>query len=102
MERLNSFPMNTLETPEIIQIPDQQTDKGWIVTVLDNDYNSIDQVMFILIVATGCSQDEAEIETWEVHHLGKSVVHHGGEKECRRVAEVIRTIGIQVLVTKED
>ena len=51
--------------------------------------------------ATACTLEEAEIETWEVDHLGKSVVHHGGQEECQRVAGIIRTIGIRVEVVEE-
>ena len=74
---------------------------GWIVTVFDNDRNSMDEVVSILVRATGCTFEEAEMETWEVHHLGKSVVHHGAEAECQTIAAVIREIGIRVEVTEE-
>jgi len=74
---------------------------GYIVIVYNNEHNSYDQVISILMQATACSRDEAEIETWEVDHLGQSVVHHGGQEECERAAAVIRTIGIHVEV-KED
>lgn len=74
---------------------------GWIVTVFDNETNTYDEVIMVLMAATGCSLDEAEIETWEVDHLGKSVVHYSTEKECRRAAEIIATIGIQVEVSEE-
>ena len=74
---------------------------GWVVTVFDNDFNTWDEVVGILIKATGCSVDEANMETWEVHNLGKSVVHHGGQEECKRAADVIATIGIRVTVTRE-
>lgn len=74
---------------------------GFIVIVYDNDYNTEEQVIHILQVATSCPLDEAEMETWEVHHLGKSVVHHGGKEECERAAGVIRTIGIRVEVMEE-
>ncbi|MBX7135439.1 MAG: ATP-dependent Clp protease adaptor ClpS [Fimbriimonadaceae bacterium] len=74
---------------------------GWIVTVFNNDHNTYDEVIFILMVATQCTADEAAMETWEIDHLGKSVVHHGGESECRRAAEVIATIGIRVEVSEE-
>ncbi len=74
----------------------------WIVVVYDNDFNTVDQVIRILITATKCSIAEAEIETWEVHHLGKSVVHHGDRPECERVAGIIRTIGIRVEVVEES
>jgi ATP-dependent Clp protease adapter protein ClpS len=94
--------------PAIIEKPDIE-EKGpgggggdtWIVTVYDNDYNSIDQVILILMKATGCNLREAEIETWEIHHLGKSVVHHGEQDECQKVADVIAQIGIRVEVTEE-
>lgn len=74
---------------------------GFIVVVYDNDHNTFEQVASILQKATGCTQEEASIETWEVHHLGKSVVHHGGRPECERVAGIVRTIGIRVEVVSE-
>jgi len=74
---------------------------GWIVIVYDNDKNTWDEVVMILQKATGCTQQEAEIETWEVDNLGKSVVHHGGQEECNRAAGIIRTIGIRVEVVEE-
>jgi ATP-dependent Clp protease adapter protein ClpS len=73
---------------------------GWIVIVFDNDTNTWDEVMRILQIATGCSAEEAYIETWEIHHLGSSVVHSAGRSECERVASVIATIGIRVQVTE--
>lgn len=87
--------------PEVDDAVDEGLDRGWVVTVWDNDYNTWDEVVAILMRATGCGVDEAQMETWEVDQLGKSVVHHGGEKECRRVARIISTIGIRVTVTKE-
>jgi ATP-dependent Clp protease adaptor protein ClpS len=74
---------------------------GWIVTVYDNDFNTVDEVIHILIVATNCDAEEAQIETWEVHHLGKSVVHHADQQECEEVAAVIGQIGIRVEVSEE-
>ncbi|HSV73579.1 MAG TPA: ATP-dependent Clp protease adaptor ClpS [Chthonomonadales bacterium] len=72
-----------------------------IVVVFNNSHNTFDEVIGILMRATGCSLHEAHMETWEVHHLGKSVVHHGSAEECERVASVIRTIGITVEVRAE-
>jgi len=74
---------------------------GWIVTVFDNDYNTVQEVMAILMIATHCTQEEAYMETWEIHNLGKSVVHHGPKKVCENVAEVISRIGIRVEVSEE-
>ncbi len=75
--------------------------EGWIVIAYDNDFNTVDQVVSILCRATSCTEEEAKIETWEVHNLGKSVVHHGSQEECQRVANIIRTIGMRVEVTEE-
>jgi ATP-dependent Clp protease adaptor protein ClpS. len=88
--------------PEIHQgRPDIGNEEGWIVVVYNNEHNTYEEVISILMQATGCSLDEAQIETWEVDHLGKSVVHHGAQEECERVASIIRTIGIQVEVKQE-
>jgi ATP-dependent Clp protease adaptor protein ClpS len=78
---------------------DRQTG-DWIVVVFDNPVNTFDQVIGILQQATGCSLEEAEMETWEVHHLGRSVVHYGDHPECDRAAAIISTIGIKVKVDK--
>ena len=83
------------------QIGDSRGHGGWVVVVYDNDVNTIDEVLYILMLATGCSQEEAEIETWEVHHLGKSVVHCADQEECEGVAAVIATIGIRVECREE-
>ena len=74
------------------------TEGEWLVVVFDNDHNTFDEVIGILQQATGCSLEEARMETWEVHHLGRSIVHHADRPECERVAAVIRTIGIRVTV----
>ena len=73
----------------------------WVVVVYDNDRNTFEEVTVILMIATGCSFDEASMETWEVHHLGKSVVHCADREECERVASVIRKIGIRTEVYEE-
>ncbi len=85
------------------EIEDRNTGNGsgFIVIVYDNDKNTWQEVTGILQKATGCTQEEAEIETWEVDNLGKSVVHHGGEEECERAAGIIRSIGIRVEVVEE-
>ncbi|GDX41056.1 hypothetical protein LBMAG21_13480 [Armatimonadota bacterium] len=93
---------DTLIRPESVE-KDSSTGGGGgnIVVVYNNDYNTEAEVIHILIAATACTLHEAEIETWEVDNLGKSVVHHGGKEECERAASVIRTIGIHVEVIEE-
>lgn len=91
----------TIEAPEQIGADQTQYDREWIVTVYDNEVNTYEEVTSILMVATGCTLEEAAIETWEIDHIGKSVVHHASEDECTTVARVISKIGIHVEVSKE-
>ncbi|HEU4754586.1 MAG TPA: ATP-dependent Clp protease adaptor ClpS [Armatimonadota bacterium] len=93
------------EQTVIVPRPELHDDIGqnggdWIVVVFDNDVNTWEQVINILQKATGCPLEEAEMETWEVHHLGKSIVHHGDKPECDRAAAIISTIGIRVSVDR--
>lgn len=86
---------------EDIDSSDTGTSGGWIVTVFNNEHNTYEEVIDILRRATSCSFEEAHTETWEIDHLGLSVVHHGSETECNRAAEIIATIGIDVKVSEE-
>lgn len=91
----------TIEAPVIHHQDLEASEHGWIVTVYNNDYNTYEEVITILILATGCDMEEAEMEAWEVDHLGHSVVHHGKETDCRTAGEIIGKIGIKVEVTQE-
>lgn len=71
------------------------------VIIFNNDVTPYDLVVQVLIDATGCSIDEAMIETWEAHHFGKAEVHFAGEPACLAVAEFIKTFGIRAEVAKE-
>jgi hypothetical protein len=89
----------TIERPEVADTGAKGY-PGWIVTVFNNDHNTWDEVLGILMVATGCSSEEAYMETWEIDNLGKSVVHQAAKGECERVALVISEIGIRVQVSE--
>ena len=108
MERLIAPPQwmagsgsGTIQKPDVEPTDAGTRQDGWLVTVFNNEVNTWDEVMVILMVATRCDAEEAYIETWEIDNLGSSVVHHGGEKECRAAADIIATIGIRVEVGKE-
>lgn len=75
--------------------------EGWQVIAYDNDINTFDEVIHILQVATACTADEAYHETWEIHHYGKSSVHHGSRSECERAAGIIQSIGVRTEVVEE-
>lgn len=73
----------------------------WMVTIFNNDTNSADEVVDVLMRATGCDLMEASIEMWEAHHLGKSHVHFADKGTCTEVAQVISEIGVRTEVEPE-
>jgi hypothetical protein len=73
----------------------------WMVVIYNNDTNSLDEVIEILIRATGCDIEEASIETWEAHTFGKAPVHFSSKGECQEAAKVIESVGIRTEVAPE-
>ncbi|MBN8691492.1 MAG: ATP-dependent Clp protease adaptor ClpS [Armatimonadetes bacterium] len=74
---------------------------GYSVVLHNDDHTPYALVVQTLMVATGCPKDEAEIETWEAHHFGKSQVHFSGQSECEAIASVIGRAGIVATVEPE-
>ena len=68
------------------------------VRIIDNDYNTYQQVMEISILALNVSEQDAYAIAWEVDHKGSCVVAHGPREDAEHIAGVIRTIGIEVQV----
>ena len=73
----------------------------WMVVIHNNETNSFEEVIDILMVATGCDIQEAMTETWEADAFGKAAVHFAAKPECHRVAEVIACIGVKTEVCPE-
>lgn len=95
--------MSTTTLPEILERPAVGSSRGgWKVVVYDNDTNTYDEVIAILIEATGCDLDEAYLEAWEIDHLGRSDVHFSRQEVCEAAATVIGRIGIRVEVCPDD
>lgn len=93
------MPLGTL--PELENNPSVGTGPHWVVRVFNDEDHTYAEVMLILMIATHCTEEEAYNETWEIDHLGSSVVHHGNQEDCEKVQEVIATIGIRVEVAME-
>lgn len=68
------------------------------VRIIDNDYNTYGEVIYITMQALGISEEMALAIAWEVDHTGFCVVAEGPYPEAESVAQVIRTIGIEVQV----
>ncbi len=99
MERLAHIPVILPDLGELIS---SVNDRGWKVTVFNNESNSYEEVMSILMIATGCDSEEAYIETWEIDHYGHCVVHRSSQDNCEFAAKIISTIGIRVEVEQDE
>ena len=88
--------MATQTLPELDHSPSEAALEEWQVIVFNNEVNTYEEVMTVLMLSTGCDAEEAYIETWEVDHYGHCTVHRASEEECNRVAQIIRAIGIVV------
>jgi len=74
----------------------------YVVIVHNNDYNTFDEVIYILMKAVpGMTLERAVALTYEVHETGSAVPYRGPKETAEAVAEVIRTIGIKVTVAAE-
>lgn len=89
----------SLLQPEILE-PSTQNAR-WMVLIYNNPYNTMDEVIEILMRATGCDMDEAYIEMWEAHTFGKASVHFAAKVDCEEAATVIRTVGVKAEVVPE-
>ncbi len=73
----------------------------WMVVIFNNDTTSEDDVVRVLMRATGCDAQEAEIEMWEAHTFGKASVHFSSKTVCEEAAAVIQTVGVKTEVAPE-
>ena len=90
----------THRRPDLFDETSQASLGEYLVIVFNNEVNTYEEVTSILQKATGCTLEEAEMETWEIDHTGRSIVHHGEQAECERAAAIIATIGIRVAVER--
>jgi len=66
------------------------------VVIIDNDTNTYEQVIRICMKALQISEQEAFQIALAVDHNGEAIVFEGIRSEAQAVADVIRTIGIEV------
>lgn len=72
-----------------------------MVVIHNNDTNTFEEVISVVMVATGCDIQEAYIEVWDAHTYGKSAVHFADHEECNLAANIIRSIGVHAEVKQE-
>ncbi|MBI2794997.1 MAG: ATP-dependent Clp protease adaptor ClpS [Ignavibacteria bacterium] len=67
--------------------------------ILFNDAeHSFDEVIEQLIKAVGCTQEQAEAMTFEVHVRGKAAVYEGQVTECLRVSTILEEIALHTRI----
>ena len=75
-------------------------DAGWKTILFNCECHTFDQVERILIKATRCSLAQARAWSNEVDKKGSAVVYRGPREHCEAVADVVGSIGLQVLVSQ--
>ena len=75
-------------SPGILDQLDERVDSPWITILYNDDWHPIDQVVFQVQKATGCTLEQAEWITMEAHVTGRAVAYTGTLEECERVAAV--------------
>lgn len=73
----------------------------WMVVIYNNSYNTMDEVVEVLMKATGCSLDKAYMNAWEAHTFGQAPAHFADRDECEIVAAMISLIGVRTEVRPE-
>ncbi|MBI4964115.1 MAG: ATP-dependent Clp protease adaptor ClpS [Desulfomonile tiedjei] len=77
-----------------------QPDSGdlYEVRIIDNDHNTYGEVIQITMRALDISEEMAFAIAWEVDHMDSCAVAQGPYEDAEAIAQVIRTIGIEVQV----
>lgn len=73
----------------------------YMAVIFNNDYTPFDAVMKAIVEATGCTLEEAHIETWEAHQYGQAAIHFAGQEACAAVASIVSRIGVRTEVRPE-
>ena len=92
----------TTTYPEV----EEETDLGTVavldplydVIVLDTPVNTYEECTLVLVEALACSMDQAYLFAVEIDTTGSACVATVERPEARRIAAVIRRIGIEVRV----
>ena len=83
---------------EFLESPVDQDNPSHRVILYDDDWHSLDEVVFQVQKATGYDLDRVVPIVVEAHTTGRAVCYRGARDECHRVARVLREIRLQVEV----
>lgn len=74
------------------------SERMYEVRIMDNDHNTYEEVIQISMLALAIPFEEAYAVAWEVDHRGSCAVAIGPKSDADNIADIIRTIGIEVQV----
>jgi ATP-dependent Clp protease adaptor protein ClpS len=83
-------------SPGILDQLEEHVDSPWVVILYNDDWHPMEQVIFQVQKATGCTLEKAIWITTEAHHTGRAIAYSGTLDECERVAGILRDIRLQV------
>ncbi len=90
------------ENPGVNSLPRREPPgASFRVVIIDNDFNTYEEVMQVCMLALGINQEDAFKIALAVDHNGRAEILSAPRQEAERVAEIIRTIGIEVVVEPE-
>ena len=72
------------------------TGSPYKVIVYNDDVHTFDEVANQIVKATGCDIEKAHEHARTVDKKGRDVVFDGEQKECEKVANILREIRLQV------
>ena len=103
MSALLLVPPRARENPDIRDLPDSEPPAGEMfrVVIIDNDYNTYEEVIQICMFALGITYEDAFKIALAIDNNGRAEVYAAPRPEAERVAEIIRTIGIDVELVPE-
>ena len=64
------------------------------VILFNDDNHSMDEVIFQVMKATGCSSSHATAVMMEAHTAGRAIAFTGHRERCEHVASVLGDIGL--------
>jgi ATP-dependent Clp protease adapter protein ClpS len=95
----------TVDLPDVSTVEDVETDlddgsldNPWQAVLYNCDCHTYAQVIQQLMLAIGCSRDQAYELAWIVDHHGRASVYFGEKAECERVVRILGDIGLRAEV----
>ncbi|GIX46432.1 MAG: hypothetical protein KatS3mg131_0643 [Candidatus Tectimicrobiota bacterium] len=86
-------------TTEELEIEfDSGLDVPWQAVLYNCDCHTYEEVIRQLMLALGCSREEAYELAWIVDHHGRAAVYTGEKPACERVVHILRDIGLRAEV----